>query len=588
MTSRIRLLDELTINQIAAGEVIENPSSVVKELVENALDAEASDISIEINAGGRQLIRITDNGIGMSYEDALLSLERHATSKLHKVDDLASIGTMGFRGEAVPSIASISKFQMRTKPWGSEAGTLLQVEGGRIVNSTHCATEAGTCIEVKDLFFNVPVRRKFQKSPASDQNEILKIATSIALAFPSLRLRLVADQKILLNAPENMQDNFLHQLEQRVKDVLGHDFFEELQPLSFQNEDYLVEGFIGHYSNHRPNRSSQFLFINKRNVQSLLASYAIRDGYGPALPTGRFPVFILHLTMPKSDLDVNVHPQKREVRFHSEEKLRNFLKSAVEAALQKETQAPFSIFEPALTLPSPPIFKEQISFASYSLPEREHRISLPKNEPEQELFYLPKKELNVPKAVFCFKHFLVLESAPEGLNREEGLCIVDLEAAFFRTFYEKTLSSLQKERLPSQSLLVPITFELIPEEAEILNQNLDLFEKLGFEIREFAPKTFVVEAVPNLFSQASAEETILEIISSLKEEGRAHHWKKIEASKMAFAVAKKAKFIKNPSLFEAELLLKELLSCQQPYFSPAGQATIISLSCEMLSLLFKK
>lgn len=585
MRSKIRVLDELTINQIAAGEVIENTSSVVKELIENALDAEAHEICVEITLGGRQLIRVTDNGIGMNRDDALLSLERHATSKLKKLDDLASIGTMGFRGEAIPSIASISKFKLRTRPNSEKEGILLFVDGGRLLTCEHGPSDSGTSVEVKDLFFNVPVRRKFQKSPATDQNEILKIVTAFTLAFPNLSFKFIADQKMLINAPANEQKTFLEQLEQRIRDVLGTDFFEALLPISHQAGDFTVTGFIGNLTNHRPNRSAQTLFINKRLVQSLSVSYAIRDGYGPALPSNRFPVFILHLTLPSEMVDVNVHPQKREVRFQAEENLKHFLLEAVEKSLQNRAYSSFE-FPKTFSLPAEPLIKEKTFFASYSLPEKEHRVSISLKPVERQEVLFQPKTLSVPKSLLSLGHYLILESPPDGLMTK-GLCIVDLRAAFSRIFYEKTVSSLENNQITKQALLIPITIDLSPEDSEILLQNLSLFEKIGFEIRQCAPRNFFIETIPDLFSTVYVEETVQEMIASLKEENLLENQQKKQAENIALSLAKAYGFIKNPSLQEGELLLRELLSCQNPYFSPAGQATFICLSLEEIAEFFK-
>src|ERR1700733_11151590 len=319
MPSRIGVLDEHTINQIAAGEVIENSASVVKELLENAIDAGSTEISVEIKAGGRQLIRVTDDGCGMCRDDAILCLERHATSKIRNLEDVYSIGTMGFRGEAIPSIASISKMTILTCEEEGKEGTLVMVDGGKIINCVSAARSRGTTIEIKSLFFNVPVRKKFQRSPTYDGIEILKVVSIQALAHPEIKFQLIHNQNHELSLMSQTNEDFLSQLGGRVSSVVGSEFKAGLKTASFDKEKYHVQGFLGLPTYTRHNRTGQYLFINRRAVFSPFISYAVREGYGTSLATNRHPVYVLHLTLPGYLIDVNVHPQKREVRLHQEQ-----------------------------------------------------------------------------------------------------------------------------------------------------------------------------------------------------------------------------------------------------------------------------
>jgi DNA mismatch repair protein MutL len=302
MPSTIRLLDEQTINKIAAGEVIENPSSVVKELVDNALDASATEITVEIRGGGRQLIRVTDNGSGMTQDDALLSLERHATSKLKDIEDIHHLDTFGFRGEAIPSIASISKFSILTCEEGKDLGTFIIVEGGKILTCREAPCQKGTQIEISNLFFNVPVRKKFQRSPTFDATEIQKVLTHIALANQQVKFRYLNNGSLVFSANE----------EERLAALLGEDFSTNVTPIDEKKGPYHLKGFIGYPTFDRPNRQSQYLFVNKRPVNSNLVSYSVKEGYGTTLTHGRHPVFCLYLEMEKELVDINVHPQKKE------------------------------------------------------------------------------------------------------------------------------------------------------------------------------------------------------------------------------------------------------------------------------------
>ena len=340
MSSKIRVLPEDVINKIAAGEVIENPASVVKELVDNSIDAGADEIVVEISSGGRQLIRISDNGCGMIADDALLCLERHGTSKIRDIDDLFSLSTMGFRGEAVPSIASISKFTLMTCPKAEgdqpqmREGTMVIVEGGKILKACPAVRDPGTTIEVKSLFYNVPVRRKFQKSPAYDTGEILKIVSLLALANPSVKFQLISDQKMLLSTSLAKGKPFQEMFNERIISVLGADYLDDSLAVFNEKGEYRLEGVIGKPSHTRPNRTGQHLFLNQRPIWSTMISHAVREGYGTMLPTQRFPVFALHLTMPGDLVDVNVHPQKREVRLRHEQEIKQMVIGAVSQALR--------------------------------------------------------------------------------------------------------------------------------------------------------------------------------------------------------------------------------------------------------------
>lgn len=455
MPSKIRVLSEHTINKIAAGEVIENPSSVVKELVENSLDAGATDICVEIKGGGRQLVRITDDGCGMNADDALLCLERHATSKIREVEDLHTLGTMGFRGEAVPSIAAISKFTLLTCPQEQPStGTMLIVDGGKIIKCCPAACATGTTIEVKSLFFNVPVRKKFQKSPAYDTNEILKMLSLLALGHPDIKFQLISNQQTILTTPISQAATFLDKLGERIATVLGKDFFAFTCPLEGSKGDIRLRGFIGQPTYSRHNRTGQYLFINGRGVFSPLISYTIRDGFGPSLGTNRHPVFVLHLELPGSLIDVNVHPQKREVRLRQEAILRDLLVQSVEQALQKKGLA-LEVELPDL----PPTFAPS-PFPKYSFSQvtddespkpsvqwnapvlkNSYRPSPPplyiRQEPEPLLFNEPPKSPQVPRVLTTIPSYIIVEPTSLERSREGGLCLVDQRAAHARIIYEK-------------------------------------------------------------------------------------------------------------------------------------------------------
>lgn len=474
--AEIAFLDESTINQIAAGEVIENPASVVKELVENALDSGASEISIETKAGGRSLIKVIDNGRGMSEEDLLLSIERHATSKLKRVQDLNSLITLGFRGEALPSIASISKLSIHTSP-DSGKGSLLRLEGGKIENMIPSPRKKGCSVEVKSLFYNVPVRRKFQKSVAWDTAEIHKVLTKFTLSYPACGFSWKHDEKLQFSFTED------EGLEERVKLLLGEEFFSKMVHVEQNQGELCLNGYISHPSLHRPHRSGQYLFINQRAVVSPLISKRVLEGYGTRLPTHRFPLFVLFLTLPSSWVDVNVHPQKREVRLTEESTLAH-ISTMIEQALETLSR-PTNVILPAMVAEEP--------LVEYSAP------SIPKFE---EPFVIEP----CVRVIGKIKNYLFVEE-------EDGIRVIDGKRALERIVYEQLHLSHAKQEV--QSLLLPLHLEFTGKEKAHLLERMDELIDFGVSIRHFGGDTFVVDAIPAVMEG----DEIADLISLFLEEG---------------------------------------------------------------------
>lgn len=620
--SKIRVLDEQTINKIAAGEVIENPASVVKELLENALDAGATDICVEIKGGGRQLIRISDNGCGMTKDDALLCLERHATSKIKQVEDIQQLFTMGFRGEALPSIASISKFVLLThakEEVDPTKGTLITVEGGNIIHCTAAVRSPGTTIEVKSLFFNVPVRKKFQKSPSYDTQEILKVLTLLSLSHPLIAFELISDQKTLLKMPPLIKDEtFLAQLGQRIESVLGKDFFHALCPLALEQNSYRLEGYIGLPSCHRHNRTGQYLFINDRAVTSPLLGFAVREGYGTMLPTQRYPLFVLHLHMPGTLVDVNVHPQKKEVRLRQEQKLKEWVTQAVQEALSSknfqedplELSSPFPFaFNPKVSAPfsfktDPFSFKldeeldrKAYDFSSTPLPHTFYENVL--TEPTQQVFSFPTQPQQPQFTLLAtIPGYILIDLAKSdttildqlGLKQKEGLCLVDQRAAYARLYYERLLKRLEQTENGDtyiQPLLFPLTVEFTRVEASALKDNLSLLRGMGFVIEEFGECTFIVQAIPDLLSKENLQSCLSAITHDfLQLQDRRYLQREKEKQIVWTACQISLPANKRLSIEEAHLLIQQLMLCDMPNQSPLGKPTTVVLSTENLRQLF--
>lgn len=565
---KIRLLDDHVINKIAAGEVIENSASVVKELVENAIDADSTEIFVEIQAGGRQLIRITDNGCGMSRDDALLSLERHATSKLKQIDDLEWITTMGFRGEAVPSIASISKFTLMTSE-GEGKGTMILVDGGKILSVADAVKDRGTTIEVKQLFFNVPVRKKYQKSFSYDTKEVLKVLSKMALAHPEISFTLISDKEQILEAPAA-------DIKKRAEDILGEDFILSTCPIEVEFEGVKVSGFVGFPSFNRHNKSGQYLYINKRPIYSRVIQEAIREGYGTALGTGRHPIYLLYVEMPSSDVDVNVHPQKREVRLRQDLAIREGMARTLLSALHKESATP--AYEPEFTVDTS--FAETNYFTPRSAPlyhvaEETLATYTPERTEQKNLI----EQIEIPEVIGLIEGYILLE------GEEGGVSIVDQRRAHHRVVYEKLLQSDSKQAV--QGLLIPYTFEVSPNERSLILDNLTSLKEIGFGIEDFGKLAFSIDAVPQCFQEKEVSDIVRGILDELHEYQSAHTASRQKevfigriASKGTISRTKKL------HLSEAKSLISQLYHCDTPFMCPYGKPTMITLGKESLEKQF--
>lgn len=604
MPSKIRVLDEYTINKIAAGEVIESPASVVKELVENSLDAGATDICVEIKGGGRQLIRVTDNGSGMNQDDAVLCLERHATSKIKEVEDIQSIFTMGFRGEAIPSIASISKFTLLTNTHEGETGTLVIVDGGRLIQCTAAARSPGTTIEVKSLFFNVPVRRKFQKSPAHDAHEILKVVTLLALGNPSIKFQLIDNQKTEIQTGMPSQADFKEQLKDRISAVMGSEFVASCGLTDIVKENYSLQGYVGLPAFARHNRTGQYLFINKRSVFSPLVSYLVREAYGTTLSTQKHPLFILHLSLPGEIIDVNVHPQKKEVRLRQESVLKEMILTGIQQALNSGGTACHSLFSPVLesnpeTTFGMPRIKPAFSFQ----PKVEDKLikeplsltpapRMPSSSiPPSPSFIVPTMETkrSFPRVLNTIPSYIILDALSlESWKAvpQDGLCLLDQRAAHSRVIFENLLEA-HTGKIAVQTLLIPHSIQLAPHEAAQLRMHLNTLVTAGIHMHEIGPNNFVVDALPEIFGNIDMEKLITDILEKM---GEFKENKVVEMERRLAISASTAavNYSKRLQLEEAQSLVNRLFQCQTPFLCPQGKPTISYIGAEELIKKFQR
>ena len=441
---KVKILKENVINQIAAGEVIENPASVVKELIENAIDAGAKKIQVEIRGGGFQLIRISDDGEGMDGDDALLCFERHGTSKIRTAEDLHDLHSMGFRGEALASVCSISKIRLVTSI-GTQVTEVL-AEAGKILRKQAAARARGTTFEIRSLFFNTPARKRFQKSSTSSQTEITKVMTKMALSHPGIHFTLTAGEKPIFEVREGG-------VKERIETLLGKEFLHGAREIKEEN----FSGFIGSPLDARSNRSGQYLFINHRLVQCMPVSFAVEEGYGTRLSARRYPTFVLFLEIPPNEIDVNVHPQKREVRLQNEEKVRAFV--------QQKVSALFAPSKSYVQLVAKPI---DIPLA---LPTK-----LQEDTPQT---FFTEPELT---AVGLFGKFYFAE-------KDEQLFLFDLSAATKQLFLKEENAN------PPVPMLLPLHLDFAPHEAKKIREHLEEIEKLGIGIRAFGENSFIIDAL---------------------------------------------------------------------------------------------
>lgn len=586
---KIKVLPDDIINKIAAGEVIENTASVVKELVDNALDAGATHITVEIKGGGRQLIRISDNGCGMAQDDALLCLERHATSKIRAFEDLDRVATMGFRGEAIPSIASISKFTLITSPKENpDAASMVIVEGGKILQCTSAVRSPGTTVEVKNLFFNVPVRKKFQRSPAYDSAEVVKTLSQLALGYPHIAFELISDQRQVLNAPA-APGSWMDQLKSRIQQTLGDEYAEALLQVEYQHDWLSMRGYIGIPSYTRNNRQSQYVLMNQRPVWSPLISGSVRDGYGTAIAPQRYPVFVLHVTVPGEYVDVNVHPQKREVRLRQEllfrERIRNAVAEALHGCAGENESFASAVF------PSEPIsFSEFAPSASWmDQVQKPVNTPLPRAPQPAPTFFATPKAL-LPKAL-AYKvvstlpgYFLIEASGLPGSLSKEGLYIIDQKRAHFRVLFEALSRKGAKE---VQQLLIPETVELTRSESETYGHAISFLEELGIHTQEFGRDTLSIHSIPTCLTGHDIPALLRTILAEVKQyESSREVETRRQQHILTLAQRAAASKQKRLEVVEAQGLLRQLLACQVVDHCPQGKPILSHLGQEELTKHF--
>lgn len=615
----IRLLDEATISKIAAGEIIENSASIVKELVENSIDAGADDILIEIRGESTDFIKVSDNGLGFSEEDLEVAFLRHSTSKLEKIEDLEKIRTLGFRGEALASISNISKIKLMTKREEDLAGNSLLIENGKIIKKNKVGMPRGTTFVISDVFYNTPVRKKFLRKDLTEINNIIDIVQKIALSNNNIKFTLIRDGKIILNTGSDKDPI------NRIFSILGSEIASSLNEGTFDSENYKIRGFFSDNKLFRSNRDSQYIFVNGRFIRNINLSRAIEKNYHSLIPLNRYPVFVLYIDIDPRLIDVNIHPKKNEIKISNENILCSLLAEIVEEVIypnrsirkieiedKKENISVFDIFEEESIEPEAQeretnlkslwdiemdmsedslknTFNEDAVLYKDSLKEdinpEEEKIFTEEHENDNFLFnceknHIDEKLLNTRIAGVLFKTYILLENQREGIT-----FLVDQHAAHERVNYEKFLHMYLKSEITSQILLKPEIIELNQNEYDKILNYLDLFTRLGFKIEDFGNNSVVLREVPMIFGMPTYVNFIRDIIDSLDKEISSNY----EAD--LYKIMKKAckasvKAGDDLSDMEIESLIRDLKNCENPYTCPHGRPTVVEVSKHTISKLF--
>ena len=549
--SRIHQLPDRLVNLIAAGEVVERPASVLKELLENAIDAGASAVTVDLRDAGRQLIRVTDDGIGMTSEELELALKRHATSKIATEQDLEAIQSLGFRGEALPSICAVSRFTVVSVPAGSAQGRLVRGEGGTITERLDVDASVGTMVEIRDLFFNTPARLKFLKSPRSELAAALRIAHQLALAHPQLHLRVTHNGRPVLTAPKATT------LRDRLGALLGHDLARQLLALQSENRGVSMSGLISPPELTRGNREAIVIIVNGRPVRDTLILEALLEGYRPLLPRDQFPVAVLCLSVPPREVDVNVHPSKAWVRFRQPRLIQEAVFTLVQAALR----SPEVIRHTALSITAAP------ASATGS--------GIEPSPPPSEPFLFKETPAPYPSR-FGVVVGQLQETFVISANEEE-VFFLDQHVAHERVLFERVKAELTAGPLASQELLFPEPLELEPAGRALLSQWLPTLGDLGFSIEEFGRGAFLLRAVPSLLR---GEEPRRLIEGLLEEVGPASQSGSPLLDRVLAFVACRAAVKAHQPLERGEMarLLADLSVTETPYFCPHGRPIVSRLS----------
>lgn len=587
----IQMLPDHVINKIAAGEVIERPASVMKELMENAIDAGATQVDVEVVRGGMQLIAISDNGSGMDRDNALLAIERHATSKIRTAEEVEAVATLGFRGEALSSISAVSRFTLITRPKEDVSGTEIRVAGGKLLDVVDAGCPPGTRFEIRNLFFNVPARRKFLRTESTELAQIRQLFCVYALAHPETGLSLISDGRELYNLPAGGS------LADRIAELYNASFFSHLRELKFEANAVKVTGFAGLPQTGKKDRSDQYIFINGRPASAPVIYHAINEAYHSVLARGRHPSAFLFIETSPDAVDVNVHPAKKEVRFRRPAAVRDAVIGAIENALAlnapiEEKRAPTFKFDSPRVAPR--IEKQhelgiKVSSSGFRVSGSEEQE--PKTAEQTDVEPVAIETKSEPERSSPWTWCRVLGQAGGTyavLETEDGVVLMDPQAAHERVLFEKFVRDITSGAPAQQRLLTPETIELMPADAEALRRQLPALEEMGFGLSDFGQDTFLVDALPVHLQEGSAR-VILSGIAQALDKGGATARATREALRDTVAQAACRAAVKagdSLSIKELEKLVADLAKTEMPYTSPNGRPTLIFQSFTELNRKF--
>lgn len=614
---KVHRLDDNTINKIAAGEIVERPASVVKELVENSIDAGASIIEIEIKNGGRQLIKVTDNGCGMEHEDAILAIERHATSKIFVSDDLLNLRSLGFRGEALPSIASVSNFSLLTKTKAADCGTLIEIKAGVVKKVKQTGSPDGTTITVQDLFFNTPARLKYLKSIPTEAGNISEIVARMALGYPEISFRLQHQEYEMLFTSGN------NNIYDTITAIFGKEFAKEMVAIKYEADGLKIHGYYGKPAIARTNRKYEIFYVNRRFVYSRLLSSAVEKAYHTLLPIARYPFVVLFLEIDPGLVDVNVHPAKYEVKFVDESTIYKAVYHTIHSSLKENSllanwispedsyrqllnsngagktesvSAPKPVINPFSSNNSnsnpvapKPIYRDNLNIKYDSFEHTNEEVASVQEETRTTTYNNETYDLGSAKGLDLSNIYIFPKTIKNTyilIQDGKGLLFIDQHAAHERIIYERLFQS-SNETLGTQSLLIPETVTLSYAQFKAIVERLKLFNDLGFELETFGGNTLIIRGIPVVLLDMDYKQIVLDLIEeylSFKTFKSPAEIKEAFIITMACRTAIKAGDKISP--IEIEGLIKDLFKCDNPYTCPHGRPTIFRMNYEELEKKF--
>ena len=592
--ANIKVMDEILANKIAAGEVVERCSSVVKELVENSIDAGATEITVELEDAGTKMIRVIDNGKGMDKEDALLAFQRHATSKLKEEEDLYRINTLGFRGEALPSIASVSNIVLKTST--GEVGTIVHISGGKIINQTNGDARKGTIMSVNDLFYNTPARLKHLKSLYSELANVSDYMNKIALSHPNIKFTLINNEQVLLKTDGRGE------LLKTIKDIYGVEVVKKMFRVEASNDDYKVEGYISYPEVNRSTRNHIITIVNGRVVRNMDINRIINDSYHSYKPDNRYPIVVLEIEVDPSLIDVNIHPTKMDIKFSKMDMLMELISNMIKKVLDKKTLIP------EVEVSRPKLEEEKVikSVKEDKPKYQEFTLNLTRTEENEEPYVVINEDLIVKKEepkeeISENKEEKQNERMPElypvGLvhgtyiicQNEKGMYLIDQHAAKERINYEIFKKELGNPKKNKISMLFPLTLEFTNSEFIILKEHFDLLRDINIDIEEFGLNSVIIKAHPTWLPKGYEEQAIrkiIEVVLVTEKEFNIEKFNEKIAIMLSCKLAIKANM--NLTLLEMETLINDLRKCDNPFNCPHGRPTTIFYTNYDLEKLFKR